>query len=157
MIEYSLGSIDDMEEVIDLCASWWYDSAFYENTGMEFKIDRGLYEQLSEMESLFSVIGRNEHGKVVACYVSAIAPYMFNPEWLSSSEVVWCIDKKYRKAGEVLNLLAAIEAGLTQAGVRIFNLNFPVHEGRERLAKKLEDKLGYFVQDLSIMKEIKYG
>jgi len=152
-IVYDYGSIDDYSDVVTLCKTWWEDSSFYKNTGMEFIPDYNQFKSLDDDNSLFVITGRVK-GKLVACYVAVISPYIFNSSVMMASEVVWCLDKEYQKGREVFGLLNAIETGLTNSNIDMFNLNLPVEEGKKSLAEYLTRKKNYWKQDISIMKNL---
>ena len=154
-LNYTYGTIDDMEEVIALCGKWWKDSSFYKNTEMEFLPDKGLFQGLDDQDSLFVIKGVNTLGEIKACYVASISPYHFNPGYTMATEIVWCLDEDYRKGREVFQLVTNIELGLKSSGIDIYYLNLPVEEGKEVLGDYLVKKKGFFKQDLCLMKEIR--
>lgn len=144
-----------MSEIVSMCRKWWYDSSFYKNTGMKFEPDYDLFRGMSDSNTLFIIKGCLPNGEMVACYVAAISPYMFNTKYTMASEIVWSIDERYRKGREVFRLLTAIETGLKNSGISMYNLNLPIEEGKRSLSDYLVKKKGFFTQDISIIKEIK--
>lgn len=149
---------NDIEGVIDLCATWWNDSAFYKNTGMPFEVDREQFEQFYLSGMLVAVVGKEEiTGKIVSCYIGVKSPYYFNKNYLMCNEVVWCLHKDYRKGREVFNLIKAIEMAMKGNRINIYNLCLPILEGKETLEKYMIKKLGFFTQDSTLMKEVIYG
>lgn len=154
-LTYSQLGVRDTQEVIDLCETWWYDAKFYENTKMEFKSEPVYWWNLFQQGEVLSVGGRNEEGKIKSCYVATISPFMFNTSYRNASEIVWCIDEEYRTGRNLIQLLNEIEALLTENKVATYNLNLPQLENNDRLVKKLKSR-GFFIQDVSLIKEISY-
>ena len=156
-ITYSYGKPEDFEDIVRLCGTWWYDSSFYKETGMEYRPDLQSFYNQYEANKLLTVVGRDSLGTVVAAYVASIDQYLFNMEYTMASEIVWCLHKDYREGREVFGLLDAIDLANTSSGINMYNLNLPIQEGKAKLAEYLVRKRGFFTQDMCVMKEIKYG
>ncbi len=157
-IEYNYGNYyDDVDDVIELCATWWEDSSFYKNTGMPFEVNKEYFKRLYDRGYLIIVLGRDvETKQLVACYIASKSPYHFNKNYLMANEIVWCIHKDYRDGKEVFNLLIAIEMAMKGNKINMYSLALPLTEGREKLSKYMTEKLGWFVQDSNLLKEVHY-
>lgn len=155
-LKFRPGGIRDTKKVIELCETWWYDSAWYKNTKMKFESTPEYWYSMFQMGVIIACIGENEAGEVKAAYVAMKQPYLFNHDYISASEVVWCIDEEYRTGKNLANLLFEIEKLCENEGVHIYNLNLPIEDNKEKLADSLV-KRGFFRQDLSLFKEIEHG
>lgn len=156
LLTYREGNIRDTKKVIELCESWWYDSAWFKNTGMKFESTPEYWYSMFQMGVMFGCIGENENNEVKACYVAMKQPYMFNHSYTVASEVVWCIDEEYRNGPNMVKLLSAIDSVCQKNDINIYNLNLPVEDNKEKLADSLV-KRGFFKQDLSLFKEMNNG
>jgi hypothetical protein len=154
-LTYETLGVRNTQEVIDLCETWWYDAKFYENTQMEFKSEPVYWWNMFQLGEVLAVGGRNEDGELKSCYVATVSPYMFNHKVRNASEIVWCIDEQYRSGRNLIQLLNEIEKLLADNNVSQYNLNLPQLEDNERLVTKLQ-KRGFFIQDVSLIKEISY-
>lgn len=154
-LTYEKLGVRNTQEVINLCETWWYDAKFYENTQMEFKSEPVYWWNLFQVAEVLAVGGRNEDGELKSVYVATVSPFMFNHKVRNASEIVWCIDEEYRTGRNLIQLLNEIETLLTDNTVTTYNLNLPVLEEHDRLVDKLKSR-GFFVQDVSLIKEIAY-
>lgn len=155
-LTYREGGIRDTKKVIELCETWWHESAWFKNTQMPFESKPEYWYALFQAGVMIGTVGENEEGEVKAAYVAVKQPYMFNHAYNTASEVVWCIDADYRNGPNLVNLLKAIEDVCKKHEINIYNLNLPVQEDTVKLSGNLE-KRGFFKQDLSLFKEIKNG
>lgn len=146
--------VADTPIVLDLCATWWKDSAWYLNTGMEFKSDPNYWYSLFAQGVMIGCVGRDDDNIARSCYVAVKQQYLFNQDYITASEVVWCLDEEHRTGRNLLELMSKIEDVLKRTGVDIYNLNLPVQEGHDRLNSKMK-RMGFFDQDISMFKEIK--
>lgn len=156
LLTFREGGIRDTKKVIELCETWWYDSAWFKNTGMKFESSPEYWYSLFQVSGVISSIGENENNEVKACYVAVKQPYMFNHAYSVASEVVWCLDEEYRNGPNLVKLLTSIDDVCKKNEINIYNLNLPVQENKEKLADSLV-KRGFFKQDLSLFKEISNG
>ena len=122
---------------------------------MEFKSEPVYWWNMFQLGEVLAVGGRNEDGELKSCYVATVSPYMFNHKVRNASEIVWCIDEQYRSGRNLIQLLNEIEKLLADNNVSQYNLNLPQLEDNERLVTKLQ-KRGFFIQDVSLIKEISY-
>lgn len=152
-ITYADLCVADTKPVLELCASWWEESAWFKNTGMKFDSDPNYWYGLFQAGVMVGTVGRNANGRAVSAYVAVKQPYQFNQNVTLATEVVWCLDKEYRTGRNLLTLFNKIEDVLARCDVDIYHLNVPIQEGHERLTQRLE-KRGFFKQDLSLFKEI---
>jgi hypothetical protein len=148
--------IRDTKKVIQLCETWWYDSAWFKKTQMPFESTPEYWYALFQAGVIIATVGEDENGDVKAAYVAVKQPYMFNHSYNTASEVVWCLDKEYRTGPNLVNLLQSIEDVCKKHEIHIYNLNIPVDENKEKLADSLV-KRGFFKQDLSLFKEMNNG
>tara|TARA_R100001463_G_scaffold3271_3_gene13468 strand:- start:62 stop:544 length:483 start_codon:yes stop_codon:yes gene_type:complete len=155
-LKFRTGSVRDTKKVIELCDTWWYESAWYKNTKMKFTTTPEYWYGLFQMGSIVLCVGENEAGEMKAAYVGMKQPYLFNHDYTTATEVVWCIDEEYRTGENLVTLLSEIEKLLKNEGVHMYNLNLPVEDKKEKLADSLV-KRGFFRQDLSLFKEIEHG
>ena len=155
-LTYREAGIRETKKVIDLCETWWYDSAWYKNTGMKFESTQDYWYGMFQLGVMIATVGEDENGDVKASYVGCKQPYMFNHSYMTASEVVWCIDKDYRTGQNLVNLLQSVEDLMKKHEVNIYNLNIPVDDNKDKLANSLV-KRGFFKQDLSLFKEINNG
>jgi hypothetical protein len=155
-LKFRKGSIRDTKKVIELCDTWWYDSAWYKNTKMKFATTPEYWYGLFQMGTIILCVGENEAGEMKACYVGMKQPYLFNHDYITSTEVVWCIAEEYRTGANLVVLLSEIDKLCKEEGIHFYNLNLPVQEKKEKLADSLVRR-GFFTQDLSLFKEIENG
>lgn len=151
-LTYDKLSVRDTTDVIELCRTWWYDSKFFENTGMPFETSQEYWWNLFQSGTMMGTVGRNEDKELKSCYVALKQPYMFNHSYTMASEVVWCIDKEYRSGRNLIQLLNEIEECNKDEQTSFYGLNLPILEDTERLVTKLESR-GFFKQDMSMIKE----
>lgn len=153
-LTYERLNVRHTREVIALCNTWWYDSAFFENTEMAFISKEVYWWNLFQAGMMMGVVGRNDEGEIKSCYVATRNSYMFNNNYAMANEVVWCIDKEYRSGRNLIQLLNEIEECVKLNECKIYNLNLPLLENNDRLISKLEDR-GFFKQDISMMKMVR--
>lgn len=151
-LTYEKFCVRDVKEVIELCDTWWYDSKFFENTGMPFETSQEYWWNLFQSGTMMGTVGRNEDKELKSCYVAMKQPYMFNHSYIMGSEVVWCIHKEYRSGRNLIQLLNEIESCNEYEQTAFYNLNLPVLEDTERLVTKLESR-NFFKQDMSMIKK----
>lgn len=129
----------DMNDVIQLCETWWKDSLFFKNYGIPYKVYGDLFFRLKDAGVLIYTCGRNEKEELVSCYVGTKAPYMFNADVLSATEIVWCVRKEDRNYKNLIRLTAAIENLMSDEQILLWNLtvsNEEKYQGTEKFLKR---------------------
>ncbi len=155
-LTYENLGIRNTKEVIDLCDTWWEDTAFYSHSKIPFETKQETWWGLFQRTEIIAVGGRNKDGELKSCYVATVAPFIYNESIRDASELVWCIDKDYRSGRNLIQLLGHIEKICTENKVNTYSLSLPLEEGHDRLVEKLKDR-DFFVQDIRLVKEISYG
>jgi hypothetical protein len=158
-IVYTYGRYEtDFEDIVELCGTWWYDSSFYKESGMDYNVDREQFKAMSDLGMLMMVLGREEDtGKLVTCYMGVVMPYYFNNGHMMANEVVWCVHPEYRKTGEAQRLLDNIELAMKECNIDMYSLCIPMREGRDKLEEHLIKDRGFFPQDKVLMRSLRNG
>jgi len=156
MITFTVEGKECIQDIIDMCELWWYDSLFYETHGVKYSPDKAMYETLMDLGICFALCGRSETGKLVACYVSMLTPYQFNPQILMSSEVVWCVHPDHQKSSILFRLLISMEKELIARNVNFTSLAVPNIDKYQGLQKRIE-KQGFTYMDNMYIKEMING
>ena len=91
-LTYADFCVADTKPVIELCATWWEDSAWFKNTGMKFETRPEYWYSLFQQGVMTGTVGRNSQGEVKSCYVAIKQPYLINENYTVATEIVWCID-----------------------------------------------------------------
>jgi hypothetical protein len=150
MLTYEIANMEDnYSEVVALCGVWWKDAEFYENTKIQYSPD---YEQFKVMEDnglLKSIIGRDEEGKIASCFICCITPFIFNPNYIQATELVWHVRKDQQGFKTLVQLLNEIEKLMKTNNIQLWNLSLP--PSLVKTGQALE-KFGYFKQDTQYMK-----
>jgi hypothetical protein len=147
MLKFGQGNFDDdIKDVVELCSRWWKDSLFYKTYSINYSVDENLFRTMWESGFLVYTCGRDEEGKLIACYVAVKQPYMFNPYVMSAHEIVWCIDKEHRNFKNLMALLKAIELLMEKYKIIIWNLNISNENVYNNTGKVLERR-GYTFMD----------
>lgn len=147
MIVYEKGEWKkDRDDIIELCGTWWKDSLFYKLYNVEYKVDVDLFENVKNAGSLIYTTGRNNNGVLISCYVGIKSPYMFNTEFITASEIVWCIRKEDRCFRNLISLIKSIDNLMHEENVMQWNLNVSNEEKYNSTQKFLESK-GYSFMD----------
>ena len=136
----------DLNDVIDLCKTWWKDSLFYKLYGVEYKVDINLFETVKNSGQLIYTLGRNENNKLISCYVGVKSPYMFNPSLMTASEIVWCVRKEERCFKNLVGLMRAVENLMKSENIMQWNLNVSNEEKYNSTCQFLESR-GYDFMD----------
>ncbi len=157
MIIYGIDNFEqDMEDIIELCSTWWEDSLFFKTYGMEYAVDKTLFRNLKDVGLLVYTIGRDINGQIISCYVGCKSPYMFNAKVLSCNEIVWCVDKEYRNFRNLVGLMNAIEDLMFKENITLWNLNVSNESAYNSTGDFLERK-GYTFMDKCYSKQKENG
>jgi hypothetical protein len=157
MIIYGQDNFEkDMEDVIELCSTWWEDSLFFKTYGIEYAVDEALFVNLKNMGLLIYTIGRDINGQAISCYVGFKSPYMFNKNTLSANEVVWCVHKEHRNFRNLVGLMNAIEDLMFKENISLWNLNVSNESVYNSTGEFLERK-GYTFMDKVYSKQKENG
>lgn len=141
MIRYSGGNVAaHYDEVVELCGTWWNDTLFYKLYGIEYKPCKEIFVQAEKMGLLVPILGRNEEGKLVSCYLGMKCPYPFNTSVMTVMEFTWCIHKDYRTFLNLMGLIKEIDRVMTDLKVHLYSLAVP--DDYPALAKIMKRK-GY--------------
>lgn len=143
------------KDVRDLCQTWWKDSPFYLRTGIPYNPNMRLFQLLDETKQLICLTAR-VNGRLVACYVGTIGPFIFNPGYKFFQELVWCIAKDYRGTDLLPKFLNYIETTLPQKGANLWSLCLPMEDDKAEKIGNFLEKNKYFPADRTYMRCI-YG
>jgi len=137
------------DEVVKLCGNWWYESDFHKNTGIDYDVDYDQFKLLEEHQILLGIVGRNETGEAVSCFVGCVGPFIYNKNISNCTEMVWHIDPTARSFENLGQLLTEIEKLMDSKGIQMWNLALP--QDHLKTGKALEH-FGYFKQDTHYMR-----
>lgn len=136
----------DMNDVIQLCGTWWQDSLFFKRYKIPYKVHGDLFFRLKDADVLIYTCGRNEKGELVSCYVGARTPYMFNADVPTATEIVWCVRKENRDYKNLIGLTKAVEDLMEKEQILLWNLTIS-NEEKYQSTEKFLKRRGYFFMD----------
>lgn len=142
----------DYEIVVDLCAKWWPDSLFFKTYGIEYKVHKTMFDAANESGILVYTIGYIDD-EPAGCYIGVKQPYMFNPEYNLLTEIVWCLDEKYRGFKNLMELLGEVERLGSENDCQLYSLAVSSASEYDGLQKILDAK-GFVNMDHVFMKKL---
>ncbi len=149
-IAYSVEQAEDVfDEIAQACGEWWYESSFFQNTGMEYRPNNPQLKRLLPL--MRCLVGRDSEGNVASAYVGIPSDYMFNPEWTVMNEIVWYIKEEYRGVRSLIQLFNEVRDFCNQEQVDMWSISIPSFF-RSSGVEKLMSKQGYFLQDLKYVR-----
>jgi len=150
VLDFNIEPFDQwVDEVIAQCATWWDDSKFYKDSGIEYNISKEFFKSVEA--SLLGIMGRDKDGKLGAFYLGSVQPFMFNHEISQCSEIVWNIHDDLQ-GGQVLSeLLISVDAFMRINNIDIWSVSLPNEDRYIRTGKTLK-KYNYQLQDLQYMR-----
>lgn len=147
MLEYSFPKLDEVyDECADMCGGWWYGSHFYEKTGMEYAPNREMFDLAEKSNSLLLMVGRDSEDRIGSMYYGFITPYLFNPSYLTASEVVWHISPRVQSAKTLIQFLKELRKYMDRKKVSLYSLAVPANMSGEMLTR-----YGFIPQDTIYM------
>lgn len=136
MIIYSKETVkDNYDEIIELCGTWWNETLFFNLYGIEYAPEELMFIEAERLGIMLIILGRNENGKLVSCYIGMKSPYPFNKNIMTAIELVWCIHKDYRTFSNLLSLIKEISRVMKEERVNLYSLAVPEEDKYAGLGK----------------------
>lgn len=136
----------DMNDIIQLCGTWWHDSLFFKSYGVEYKVDTQMFLNVYDSGALIYLCGRDEEDELVSCYVGVKTPYMFNSSILAATEIVWCVRKEHRSFKNLYELVKEIEKLMVEENIQVWSLAVS-NELKYGSTEKFLRRMGYSFMD----------
>lgn len=130
---------EDYKIATELCGRWWKDSLFYKTYGVEYKVHKPLFDAMYDMGALIYTIGYVDD-EPAGCYIAIKQPYMFNPAYNMMTEIVWCLDEKYRGFRNLVALLNEIDRLGRESDCQLYSLAVSNEEEYNSLHRVLGSK-----------------
>ena len=153
MLSIRLATEKDYDDVLRMSKSFFeastYNRLTYTSDGIENLFNEYLKSDKTEIIVLVLV---NESDEPIGMLVGAKSVPFFTTEFIAS-ELAWWVDPEYRKTRQSIDLVKAYEVWAKKVGCSVVTMaNIPTLNG-EKIGK-LYEKLGYFKNEVSYMKEI---
>ena len=140
---YETGDFEkDFKDVIELCSTWWEESLFYKLYGIQYSVDKDWFRTIKNYGLIYTC-GRQKE-KIISCYVGIKSPYMFNPNVMTSNEIVWCVRRENRSYRELIDLMIAIDDLMRKNNIELWNLavsNEQIYDSTGNFLEKKKYKL----------------
>ena len=141
---YFASEKDDADDIFELMSEWWRE--IKDDT---IDIDREYFLYMHRMGALLTMCSRDEQGKLVACFVGAVAPDMFHRGERRVEQIAACFTKEYRTYFNYKGMLDTLEKVCTKLGYTGFTASIV-----EPRAQKALERKGYTFDVINMSRRI---